>query len=50
MPGVGKTQLGMQLALDVQLPPEFGGLGGQALYLDTEGSLTLERCAQVGWG
>lgn len=35
VPGVGKTQLGMQLALDVQLPPAFYGLGGQAVYIDT---------------
>ena len=27
VPGVGKTQLGMQLAVDVHMPEAFGGLG-----------------------
>lgn len=35
-PGVGKTQLCMQLAVSVQLPAAFGGLGGQSLYIDCE--------------
>uniref|UniRef100_A0A1D2A1V4 DNA repair protein RAD51 homolog 3 n=1 Tax=Auxenochlorella protothecoides TaxID=3075 RepID=A0A1D2A1V4_AUXPR len=46
-PGLGKTQLGMQLALDVQIPDCFGGLGGEALYVDAEGGLTLERLTQM---
>lgn len=46
-PGVGKTQFGMQLAVDVQIPNEFGGVGGEALYIDTEGSLTVERLSQL---
>ncbi|KAJ7387090.1 DNA repair protein rad51c [Desmophyllum pertusum] len=25
-PGIGKTQIGMQLAVDVQIPDEFGDL------------------------
>ena len=28
-PGVGKTQLGMQLAIDVQIPVVLGGTGGE---------------------
>ncbi|PSC75198.1 Sodium hydrogen exchanger 7 [Micractinium conductrix] len=47
VPGVGKTQLGMQLALDVQIPAAFGGLAGEAVYIDTEGSFMLERCCQM---
>jgi RAD51-like protein 2 len=47
VPGIGKTQLGMQLSIDVQLPAEFGGLEGQAIYIDTEGSFMVERCAQM---
>ncbi|KAK3279343.1 hypothetical protein CYMTET_12768 [Cymbomonas tetramitiformis] len=43
VPGIGKTQLGMQLAVNVQIPVEFGGLGGHAIYVDTEGSLMAER-------
>ena len=37
VPGVGKTQLGIQLAVDVQIPVPCGGLGGRAVYIDTEG-------------
>jgi RAD51-like protein 2 len=42
-PGVGKTQLAMQLSLDVQIPREMGGVGGEALYIDTEGSFSVVR-------
>jgi len=42
-PGSGKTQLAMQLAIDVCIPPLFGGLGGECLYIDTEGSFAVER-------
>jgi len=38
----------MQLAIDVQLPPIFGGPGGEALYIDTEGSFVAERAAEIG--
>lgn len=44
---MGKTQFGMQLAVDVQIPHQFGGVGGGALYIDTEGSLTVERLSQL---
>lgn len=47
VPGVGKTQLGMQLAINVQLPASFNGAAGEAVYIDTEGSFTAERCAQM---
>ncbi len=47
VPGVGKTQLGMQLAINVQLPEAFKGAAGEAIYIDTEGSFTAERCAQM---
>lgn len=33
VPGVGKTQLGMQIAVNVQIPVAFGGLGGKAVYI-----------------
>jgi RAD51-like protein 2 len=29
IPGVGKTQFGMQLALDVQIPESLGGVMGK---------------------
>lgn len=43
VPGVGKTQLCMQLALDVQIPSALGGVEGEAVYIDTEGSLMMPR-------
>jgi RAD51-like protein 2 len=46
-PGIGKTQLCMQLALDVQIPPELGGAGGSAVYIDTEGSMAPARLEQM---
>ena len=47
VPGVGKTQLGIQLALNVQIPEVFNGLGGEAIYIDTEGSFMVERVAEM---
>ncbi|KAJ0964153.1 hypothetical protein J5N97_029275 [Dioscorea zingiberensis] len=47
VPGIGKTQLGIQLAVNVQIPYEFGGLGGKAIYIDTEGSFMVERAYQI---
>jgi len=47
VPGVGKTQLGMQIAVDVQIPACFGGLEGEAVYIDTEGSFMLERLVDI---
>eukprot|EP00041_Stephanoeca_diplocostata_P007373 m.103996 g.103996 ORF g.103996 m.103996 type:complete len:396 (+) comp16843_c0_seq12:131-1318(+) len=46
-PGVGKTQLGIQLCLNVQIPPEHGGIGGEAIYIDTEGSFVVERVCDM---
>ena len=50
VPGVGKTQLGMQLAVNVHTPEAFGGLGGEAVYIDTEGSFLAERVADMAKG
>lgn len=47
VPGIGKTQIGIQLAINVQIPDEFGGLGGKAIYIDTEGSFMAERAYQI---
>ncbi len=41
--GTGKTQICHQLAVNVQLPPERGGLGKKAVYIDTEGTFRWER-------
>ncbi|HDD39964.1 MAG TPA: DNA repair and recombination protein RadA [Nitrososphaeria archaeon] len=45
--GSGKSQLCHQLAVNVQLPPERGGLGGAALYIDTENTFRIERIMQM---
>ena len=47
VPGIGKTQIGMQLAVDVHLPAIFGGAQGHAIYIDTEGSFMAERAAEI---
>jgi len=41
--GTGKTQICMQLAVNVQLPREKGGLEGKALFIDSEGTFRWER-------
>ncbi|XP_005986848.1 DNA repair protein RAD51 homolog 3 [Latimeria chalumnae] len=46
-PGVGKTQLCLQLAVDVQIPECFGGLDGEAVYIDTEGSFIVDRAVDI---
>ncbi|XP_019716318.1 DNA repair protein RAD51 homolog 3 [Hippocampus comes] len=47
VPGMGKTQLCLQLAVDVQVPPCFGGLGGQVVFIDTEGSFVVQRAVDL---
>ena len=42
-----KTQMSMQLAINVQIPPNYGGLGGGCVYIDTEGSLMVERLEEM---
>jgi len=45
--GSGKSQLAHQLAVTVQLPKEKGGLGGKALFIDSEGTFRPERIQQM---
>lgn len=45
--GSGKTQLAHQLSVNVQLPPERGGLGGKVVYIDTENTFRPERIVQM---
>lgn len=45
--GSGKSQLAHQLAVNVQLPKEKGGLGGKAIFIDTEGTFRPERIQQM---
>jgi len=46
----GKTQIAHQLCVNVQLPTEDGGLNGNALYIDTEGTFRPERIVQMSEG
>jgi DNA repair protein RadA len=46
----GKTQLAHQLCVNVQLSREDGGLNGNALYIDTEGTFRPERIIQMAEG
>jgi len=45
--GSGKSQICHQLCVNVQLPPERGGLSGAALYIDTENTFRTERIVQM---
>ena len=45
--GSGKSQICHQLCVNVQLPIEQGGLGGAALYIDTENTFRTERIFQM---
>ena len=37
----------LQLAMNVQVPHTCGGVGGEAVYIDTEGSFVVERALQL---
>ncbi|WP_445474190.1 DNA repair and recombination protein RadA [Methanococcoides methylutens] len=45
--GCGKTQVAHQLAVNVQLPREQGGLGGSVVIIDTENTFRPERITQM---
>ncbi|RDD45047.1 DNA repair protein RAD51-like protein 3 [Trichoplax sp. H2] len=46
-PGIGKTQLCMQLAVSAQIMEECGGCNGSVIYIDTEGSFLPERLYDI---
>lgn len=46
----GKTQIAHQLAVNVQLPPERGGMEGKVLWLDTEATFRPERIHEMSLG
>lgn len=48
--GSGKTQVGKQLCINVQLPKEKGGLGGEAIFLDTDGMFSPTRLRDMAAG
>lgn len=41
--GAGKSQITHQLSVNVQLPREFGGLNGSAIFIDSEDTFRPER-------
>ena len=43
----GKSQVGYQIAINVQLPKEKGGLGGGVVFLDTESTFRVQRIKQL---
>lgn len=43
----GKTQIGFQLSVNVQLPKGKGGLGGTVLFIDTESTFRPERIEEM---
>lgn len=45
--GVGKTQICLTLAVTAQLSKDQGGLEGNVIYLDTEGTFSPERVYQI---
>jgi DNA repair protein RadA len=45
--GAGKSQVTHQLAVNVQLPEEYGGLEGGAVFVDSEDTFRPERIAQM---
>ncbi|MEM3341807.1 MAG: DNA repair and recombination protein RadA [Thermoplasmata archaeon] len=45
--GSGKTQVAHQVAVNVCLPPEQGGLNGHSIIIDTENTFRPERIIQM---
>ena len=45
--GAGKSQVTHQLAVNAQLPKEYGGLEGSAIFIDSEDTFRPERIAQM---
>ncbi len=43
----GKSQLCHQLCVTVQLPPELGGVGKKAVFVDTEGTFSPSRIKAI---
>ena len=43
----GKSQIGYQLAVNVQLPKEKGGLNGSVIIIDTESTFRVQRIKQI---
>lgn len=48
--GSGKTQVGLTLAVNVQLPLDKGGANGKCVFIDTEGTFRPARIKQIAEG
>jgi DNA repair protein RadA len=48
--GAGKSQVTHQLSVNVQLPPEQGGLGGSVIFIDSEDTFRPERIEEMLFG
>ena len=48
--GSGKTQLGLTLAVNAQLPSSKGGASGKTVFVDTEGTFRPQRIKQIAEG
>jgi DNA repair protein RadA len=48
--GSGKTQVAHQLCVNVQKPEDAGGVGGEAIFIDTENTFRPERIVQMAEG
>ncbi|XP_067614437.1 DNA repair protein RAD51 homolog 3 [Eurosta solidaginis] len=46
-PGCGKTQMCLQLCINVQFPKSVGGLQGKAIYLDTNQDFSATRLREM---
>eukprot|EP00658_Telonema_sp_P-2_P038713 TRINITY_DN2771_c0_g1_i33.p1 TRINITY_DN2771_c0_g1~~TRINITY_DN2771_c0_g1_i33.p1 ORF type:complete len:297 (-),score=67.06 TRINITY_DN2771_c0_g1_i33:417-1307(-) len=49
-PGIGKTQISIQFCVNCVIPQKFGGLEGDAVFIDTEGSFMIERVLDIANG
>lgn len=45
--GSGKTQVGLTLSINVQLPDDQGGSNGKCVFIDTEGTFRPSRIKQI---
>ncbi len=48
--GTGKTQLAHQIAVNIQLPVDQGGLASETVYIDTESTFRPERIVDMAKG
>lgn len=48
--GSGKSQLAHQLAVNAQLPAEYGGAGGKVIFLDSEDTFRPQRVCEIVQG